>query len=240
MKLALTVRYGHDEEMILAQQLGADAVIVRFDLGDPQDTDLNPVAHRVRVAGLELAGVELIGMSDQFQPWSDGLTGALLAAQNADVGVLFCGSPVEHVETLAEDLAAVVATATATGVQIALDSACLLPEEIAWLPAGNVHIELALGVPPLEARTEMNDQACERVRAGGVSALRFEGGGRPLGCGGLDIPSCLAALAEAGFGGWVRAGAAPLLAEDEDWHPKGAANDLGYLRAMLQTLASRG
>ena len=77
MKLALTVRYGYDEELIFAQQLGADAVVVRFDLGDPQDTDLAPVANRVQVAGLQLAGVELFGMSEEFQPWSDGLTGAL-------------------------------------------------------------------------------------------------------------------------------------------------------------------
>ena len=68
MKLALTVRFGYDEELIFAQQLGADAVVVRFDVSGPQDIDLFPVAHRVRVAGLQLAGVELTGLADTFQP----------------------------------------------------------------------------------------------------------------------------------------------------------------------------
>ena len=152
----MTVRYGYDEELIFAQQLGADAVVVRFDLGDPQDTDLAPVAHRVQVSGLQLAGVELFGMSDEFRPWSDGLTGALLAAQAAGVDTLLCASPVRQSATLAEDLEAIVATAMATEVMVCLDSSRLLPEELVWLPAGSVHVELAVGLTPLEAeRLEM-------------------------------------------------------------------------------------
>ena len=49
-----------------------------------------------------------------------------------------------------------------------------------------------------------------------------------------DVP------AAAGYDGLVRAGTAALLAADDDWNPKGAANDLGYLRAVLQTLDSQG
>jgi hypothetical protein len=101
MKLALTVRYGYDEELILAQQLGAD-LVVRFDLGDPQDTDLSPVVHRVQGTGLQLAAVELFGMSDEFQPWYDVLTGALLAAQDAGVDTLLCASPVASVGDIGE------------------------------------------------------------------------------------------------------------------------------------------
>ena len=236
MKLALTVRYGYDEELIFAQQLGADAVVVRFDLGDPQDTDLRPVAHRVQVAGLELAGVELTGMADTFQPWSDGLTGALLAAQSAGVDTLLCASPRRHASTLAVDLAAVVATTDATGVKVCLGSACLLPQELAWLPAGDVHVELAVGLPPLTAEAGLGAATASRIQAGGISSVRFEGGGRPLGGTVLDVPACMAAVVAAGYDGLVRAGAPPLLATDDDWNPKGAANDLGFLRAVLQTL----
>jgi sugar phosphate isomerase/epimerase len=236
MKLALTVRYGYDEELILAQQLGADAVVVRFDLGDPQDTDLAPAAHRVQVAGLELAGVELFGMSQQFQPWSDGLTGALLAAQDAGVQTLLCASPTRRAATLAEDLEAVVAAATATGVRVCIDSSSLLPEELAWLPAGDVHVELAVGLPPMQTGAGMAQAAAARVRAGGISSVRFEGGGRPLGDSPLDVPATIAALADAGYTGLIRAGAPPLLGEDDEWNPKGAANDLGYLRAVIQSL----
>ena len=240
MKLALTVRYGYDEELILAQQLGADAVVVRFDLGNPRDTDLSPVVHRVQVTGLQLAAVELFGMSDEFQPWSDGLTGALLAAQDAGVDTLLCASPVRHSATLAEDLEAVVTTAAATEVRICLDSSRLLPEELTWLPAGEVHVELAIGLPPLAAGAGLTSRTADRMRAGGVSSVRFEGNGRPLGNTLLDVPACIVAMAEAGYDGLVRAGAPALLAEDDDWNPKGAANDLGYLRAVLQSLDSVG
>jgi hypothetical protein len=238
MKLALTVRYGYDEELIFAQQLGADAVVVRFDLGDPQDTDLAAVAHRVQVSGLQLAGVVLFGMSDEFRPWSDGLTGALLAAQAAGVDTLLCASPVRQSATLAEDLEAIVATAMATEVMVCLDSSRLLPEELVWLPAGSVHVELAVGLTPLEAGANLAADVGERVRSGGISAVRFEGGDRPLGDGPLNVAACVTAMAAAGYDGLVRAGTAALLATDDDWNPKGAANDLGYLRAVLQTLDS--
>jgi sugar phosphate isomerase/epimerase len=240
MKLALTVRYGYDEELIFAQQLGADSVVVRFDLGDPQDTDLSPVVHRVQMVGMQLAGVELFGMADEFQPWSNGLTGALLAAQDAGVTTLLCASPIRRSATLAVDLEAVGATAATTGVCVCLDSSCLLAEELAWLPAGDVHVELALGLAPLEAGDSLAAEAADRVSAGGVSSVRFDGGGKPLADGALNVPACFKALATAGYDGLVRAGSAPLLAEDDDWNPKGAANDLGYLRATLQTLRSRG
>ena len=57
MILACTVRFGHDEELILAQQLGADAVIVRV----PQVTAESVAAaiHRVAVTGLALVAVEV-------------------------------------------------------------------------------------------------------------------------------------------------------------------------------------
>ena len=240
MKLALTVRYGYDEELIFAQQLGADAVVVRFDLGDLQAPDLSPVVNRVQVAGLQLAGVELFGMADRFQPWSDELTGALQAARDAGVDTLLCASPTRQSATLAEDLEAVLATAMATDVTVCLDSSRLLPEELAWLPAGRVQVELAVGLAPLEAGAQLPAQLVARVRSGGLSAVRFEGGGRPLGDGSLDVPACAGAMAAAGYDGLVRAGAAALLAVDDDWNPKGAANDLGYLRAVLQTLNSQG
>ena len=239
MKLALTVRYGYDEELIFAQQLGADAVVVRFDLGDPQDTALSPVAHRVQIAGLQLAGVELTGMPDTFQPWSDGLTGALVAAGSAGVDRLFCASPTRQSTDLAEDLEAVMATAAETGVNVCLDSSRLLAEELAWLPAGDVHVELAMGSAPLLAGADLPAQGADRIRAGGISGVRFDGNGQPLGIGPLDVPACIAALAAAGYDGLIRAGAAPLLGEDDDWNPKGDGNGIGYLRAVLQSLPQR-
>lgn len=232
MKLAFTTRFGHDEELIFAQQLGADAVVVRFALGDPTDTNLAPVAHRVRVAGLQLAGVELTGMPQEFEPWANGLTGALLAAESAGVDTLLCASPTQKAASLATDLESVVATASAAGVTVLLDSARLLKEEMGLLPAGNVRVELAV-----DADTSA-EEIGDRVRSGGIEALRFEGQGQPLGEAPVDVPALLSAANEAGFSGLLRGGAPAALTEDDDWHPKGAANDLGYLRAVVQSLST--
>ena len=92
----------------------------------------------------------------------------------------------------------------------------------------------------LEAGANLAADVGERVRPGDISAVRFEGGDRPLGDGPLNVAACVTAMAAAGYDGLVRAGTAALLATDDDWNPKGAANDLGYLRAVLQTLDSQG
>ena len=241
MKLALTVRYGYDEQLLFAQQLGADAVVMSVDIGDPADTDLDPVAYRASVAGMPLAAVELAHLPRDFDVWSNAVSGAILSAEGAGVRLLLCDSPTRDSKRLAAALEAVVAVATATDVTICLDTADLLPAETALLPAGDVHLELAVGLPPYANSRDLPQRLAERAQAGGVGFVRFEGGGRLLSDGDLDVPACLAALAGAGYAGHVRAGTPPLLAEDDDWHPKGAAADLGYLRAALQALdASAG
>ena len=227
MRLAFTTRFGHDDELIFAQQLGADAVVVRLELGSPSDTDLAPVAHRVRVAGLQLAG-----MPQQSVQWSDSLDRALVAAEDAGVDTLLCAPPTQASVNLSDQLSSVVATASATGVKVLLDSARLLPEHLDLLPAGNVQVELAI-----DGATAADDVAAG-VRSGSVAALRFEGEGRPLGEAAVDVPQVLAAADDAGFDGWLRAGASAPLSDDDDWRPKGAANDLGYLRAIVQSLGS--
>jgi len=79
-----------------------------------------------------------------------------------------------------------------------------------------------------------------QVAAGAVASVRFEGGGVPLANALLAVPRCLRALRAAGYTGLLRAGDPPLLVTDADWRPKGLAADLGYLRALLQTLRASG
>lgn len=57
MRLTLTVEFGYDDELIFAQQLGVDAVVVALDRWDPALADA--AANRVDKAGLDLAGLEL-------------------------------------------------------------------------------------------------------------------------------------------------------------------------------------
>jgi hypothetical protein len=75
------------------------------------------------------------------------------------------------------------------------------------------------------------------VVSGNVEAVRLEGGGVPLCDSALEIPRCMLALAKGQYSGIVRGGTPPLLVDDDDWRPKGAAADLGYLRAILQALS---
>ena len=232
MKLAFTTRFGHDDEMIFAQQLGADAVIVRFDLTDPTDIDLTPVAHRVRVAGLQLAGVELAGLPQQFDAWQAGLSRALQAARNAGVDTLHCTPPAQYSDPLTEHLGSIGNASSAAGVTVLLDSAHLTPEDLGRLPIGAVHAEFAV----VGATTPEEVVASVQSRSTGV--LRLEGEGRPLGDAAVDVPRMLAAVAAVGFDGYVRAGTSAPLSEDDDWQPKGSANDLGYLRAVIQSLST--
>lgn len=72
------------------------------------------------------------------------------------------------------------------------------------------------------------------VRAGNVTAGRqaFLNGGE------VDLPKALLALQRVGFAGPLCAGPPPGLVGDTKWGHKGRAYDLGYLRAVLQTIES--
>lgn len=67
-----------------------------------------------------------------------------------------------------------------------------------------------------------------REEAGLVDAFLDEGD--------LSIPRLLQTLRAAGFDGPVRAAPPPGMVEDTSWGHKGRAFDLGYLKAVLQTL----
>jgi len=86
MKLALAVDYGFDEQLILAQQLGADAVVV--SLREWRAELLAGARNRVVKSGLELAAIRLpdVGPEDL-----DALAAMVGAAGAASVGMLSCG-----------------------------------------------------------------------------------------------------------------------------------------------------
>lgn len=71
-----------------------------------------------------------------------------------------------------------------------------------------------------------------------MTCVRFDGGGRLLTDSSLKVPHWAMTLAAAGYRGWLRAGTPPRLVDDDDWNPKGAAADLGYLRAVVQSLGA--
>ena len=72
------------------------------------------------------------------------------------------------------------------------------------------------------------------ARAGNVAAGRQAF----LNEGEVDLPQALLALQRVGFAGPLCAGPPPGLVGDTDWGHKGRAYDLGYLRAVLQTIES--
>ena len=72
------------------------------------------------------------------------------------------------------------------------------------------------------------------VRAGNAAAGREAF----LNEGETDVPGALMALKKAGFNGPIRAVAPPGMVGDTEWGHKGRAYDLGYLKAVLQTIES--
>ena len=90
------------------------------------------------------------------------------------------------------------------------------------------------------------DQVCASIRAVGQADTGYN----TSGCswedcepntvpGEVDMPGVLLALQETGFTGPVRALAPPCMVGDSVWGHKGRVYDLGYLKAVLQTIESR-
>ena len=236
MRLAQTVRYGFDEELILAQQLGADGVIMRVESAAGGPDALSSAAYRARVSGMPLAGVELTGLPQSGQEWLEVVELTLRGAADAGIWLLLCRAPGGTGAGRVRELQQVAHAAVAADVALCLETPGLTPGEIpVWLEAGG-RLEAVVGLPPLAPGPDLSRALVSCVASGGVEVIRLEGGGAPLCDAAADIPRCLLTLAHGRYAGIVRAGTPPLLVEDDDWRPKGAAADLGYLRAVLQSV----
>ena len=241
MYLALCVEYGRDDQLIFAQQLGVEHVVMAVECWDA--ASLAHAKNRVEQATLTLAGLEGLslagcrgrtngfagdrgewhwsrsgGAATGWRPRASGTWGALV------------GMPV-RASSDPPGLARILAAADAANVRLALGA------DVAGV---GVDLDLAItreGAYRRSRARALIEECGERLliaRAGNVAAGRQAF----LNEGEVDLPQALLALQRVGFAGPLCAGPPPGLVGDTDWGHKGRAYDLGYLRAVLQTIES--
>lgn len=265
MELALSVQHGQDDQLIFAQQLGADSVVVAV-AGWEAET-LKAVRNRVERSQLKLAGLEASppmppGVAQQLAAFCEGLRHAgeagiglvscdwraPVAAQSEPVGrgkALVAPVPAPAAATAWEALERFVAqagpVAQAAGVRLACRAGAGMLRESGRL------LEL---VPALDldlAELAGSGMGAEELigSAGGKLAMVHANNLRQqqqafLDEGEISLPKVMRALVRAGFSGPMRATLPPGMVEDTAWGHKGRAFDLGYLRAILQVIERTG
>ncbi len=236
MYIALSVEYGRDDQLIFAQQLGVDHVVVAVEHWD--DETLAHVKNRVEKSTLRLAGLEGLALGDE-----DAASAALQAAGAAGIGLVAARrnavgarepegrgaalvGPLARAEVDASALGGILSAAEAAGVRLALG------EDV---EGAGIDLDLAaVGAADPIALIQGYGERLLMVQAGNVAAGREAF----LNEGEVDLPGALLALRRAGFAGPLRAVPPPGLVGDTEWGHKGRAYDLGYLKAVLQTIES--
>ena len=232
MYLALCVEYGRDDQLIFAQQLGIEHVVMAVERWD--EASLAHAKNRVEQATLTLAGLEGLSLQD-----AEAAQTALRAAGAMGIDLVAAAlpptgdrAPVGRGDALVgrlvrtrgdvPGLARIIAATDAANVRLALG---------ADVAGAGMDLDLA-------TMSEGDIAECgERlliVRAGNVAAGRQAF----LNEGEVNLPQALLALQRIGFAGPLCAGPPPGLVGDTAWGHKGRAYDLGYLRAVLQTIKS--
>lgn len=236
MDIALNVQYGRDDQLIFAQQLGVEQVVMTVE--NYGEEVLAMAKNRVEKSALKLAGLEGLVLADV-----EAASAVVRAAGAVGIGLVSVGQtavdarePVGRGEAMAgrrsgpavnaSAVASVLTAANEAGVQLALAGD---------VPGAGVDLDLAElgGTDPVAIINGYGDRLL-MVRVGNVSADREAF----LNEGEIDLPSTLLALKRVGFVGPVRAGLPPGMVGDTEWGHKGRAYDLGYLKAVLQAIAS--
>jgi hypothetical protein len=238
MQLALSVEFGRDDQLIFAQQLGADAVTVKMAAWDAEA--LRMTRHRVEQTGLTLAGVEGL---DLGLPAAT-IKMALEAAATASID-LVCArygdqasqlQPTGRGQALVAPQTESILPDTATLAGIVPDGVRLALASTRHSPAPPLGIDLdiaCLSGPDVDALPDLA-QHIFALHVGNRDADNQAF----LDEGEIDLPRLLYSLEESGFNGPVRAAPPPGMEGDEPWGYKGRAFDLGYLRAIIQTIRS--
>ncbi len=258
MELALSVEHGQDDQLIFAQQLGADSVVVAV-AGWEAET-LKAVRNRVERSQLKLAGIEAPpGAEQDSAGFCEGLrrTGeagiALVScdwraasAQPQPVGrgkalVAQVGEAAPPWETLGKFAAQAGPVAQAAGVRLACRAGSGFLREsqrlLGLVPALDLDlVEVAASGGSAEGLIGAAGAKLAMVHANNLRQQQQAF----LDEGEISLPKVMQALVRAGFSGPMRAALPPGMVEDTAWGHKGRAFDLGYLRAILQVIERTG
>jgi hypothetical protein len=254
MELALSIQHGQDDQLIFAQQLGADSVVVMVDKLEAQT--LKAARNRVERSQLKMAGIEAPPAAAQDLA---GFCQGLRCAGEAGIGLVSCDwrglaapaqpvgrgkalvSPVQVSASawgaLEQFLAQAGPAAQAAGVRLACrpGAGFLRERERLLTLAPGLDLDLVeLASAGLKAE-EVIAAAGSKLDLVHASNLRQQQQAF-LDEGEVSLPEVMKALVRAGFSGPLRASLPPGMVEDTAWGHKGRAFDLGYLRAILQVI----
>ena len=266
MQLALTVDAFQDDQLIFAQQLGVDQVVARLREWDAaslaalrnrvEQTGLQLAA----VEGLPLRpdgpveqiigdiGEAGIGLAAYCWP-AVAVSEPVLRGRGESL-VHRRDTPEETaLDDLPRLLGRLLPIAEKAGVRLACGAEALPAggdgfEALVELCARPAHgldlcpdVLAAAGVDPVAAIEGAADrEAIAMVRLGNLRRTDAGVTDAFLDEGDLSIPRLLQTLRATGFDGPVRAAPPPGMVDDTSWGHKGRAFDMGYLKAVLQTL----
>lgn len=261
MELALSIQHGQDDQLIFAQQLGADSVVVAVQTWDV--ATLKAARNRVERSQLRLAGIEApFSAGQDLAAFCQGLR----HAGEAGISLVSCdwrapaGAPPQPVgrgKALVAPVPAPPATpvwkelerfvaqagpvAQTAGVRLACRAGAGLLRESRRL----LDLVSALDLDLVEAAGSGSGAEALIGAAGGKLAMVHADNLRQqqqafLDEGEISLPKVLRALVRAGFSGPLRAALPPGMVEDTAWGHKGRSFDLGYLRAILQVIERTG
>lgn len=242
MHIALSVQFGRDDQLILAQQLGVEHVVASVERRWDVET-LTALKNRVEKTGLKLAAVEGL-LTDETEvavaavraigaagiEMASCVVGSMTRGERRPTGrgdALVASRKSTAVILVPPDPEAIVEAAREAGVSIAWTGERAPGGGGLDLPLSNLEGDPSAALAALEAPVLI-----ARVwnRRGGEQAFLDEGE--------ANVPRTLMALKSIGFTGPLLASSPPGMAGDSEWGHKGRAFDLGYLKAILQTIAS--
>tara|TARA_B100001250_G_scaffold401687_1_gene413872 strand:- start:81 stop:806 length:726 start_codon:yes stop_codon:yes gene_type:complete len=240
MKIALSVEFGYDDQLIFAQQLGVNHVLVRTSQAWDIEV-IEKIKNRVGQCGLVLAGLE------GFEPENKHALNFVTAASNTGITLIstFISGYDHAIQKPTGRGKALVSSITKKNHIEPNESLMQFAEKsnvnIAWTYpySGNKSsggIDLQIG--------ELNETHENHLAQINTPIFIARVGNRLgktrsfIDDGDISIPQVLCSLRSLGFSGYVAATPPPSMIDDTDWGHKGRSHDVGYLKAIIQTLES--
>lgn len=243
MHVALTIEEDKDDQLIFAQQLGVDHVLVAVESWESDR--LAALRNRVEKSGLQLVGVAGLTVPSGGD---EGVTAARCAIVNAGaagIALVRCRCLAESSavawDSLATFLSGVLPVAEKAGVHLACCPHGLTPgsqdlQRLRTMASSPYYgLDLCTGTLAGVPRAELAGMVEAREQAGGLLMVHL--GSRRAGDD-PDVPRALSALQDVGFGGPVETGPPLPLSDDTEWAHTARSLDVGYVAAVLQTLGS--
>ncbi len=238
MRIALSVQFGRDDQLIFAQQLGVECVLAQVDGYD--EKTLVALKNRVEKTGLRLAGIDGLALADAEQA-----VNAVRNAATAGIPLISCTRPSAAVVAPQPTGrgGALVQTESASlsafpqGMDSVVQAAAERDVALAWMGRGaptgtGLDLPLSdLGDDP-DAALGALDNPVHIARAHSVK----NGASSFLDEGDVNLPRAIMALKRSGFNGPLLAHHPLGMVGDSAWGHKARAYDLGYLKAVLQAL----